>query len=42
MFCIKICFFGAGRSRIFLPGAGAEKNIWSQLEPRKNGLAPQQ
>ena len=51
MFCFKICFFGAGAGRsrafvggagaeIFLPGAGAEK-IHLEPEPRKIGSAPQ-
>ena len=40
MFCIKISFFGAGAgwSRAFIGGAGAEKK-YLEPEPRKNGSA---
>ena len=41
MFCIKICFgAGAGRSLAFIGGAGA-KIFYLELEPKKNGSAPQ-
>ena len=51
MFCIKISFFGAGagRSQVFMGGAGADifyqepepPKKYLEPEPRKNGLAPQ-
>ena len=48
MFCIKVCFLGAGagRSRAFKGGAGAEifyikpepkKKIWSRSRKKKSG-----
>ena len=42
MFCIKVCFLGAGagRSRAFKGGAGAEI-FYIKPEPKKKNLEPE-